>query len=331
METLKRPHHVRVNTAGTVAYVVSKGDPLLTTVDGSFAVIDISNPASLSVLDSELGTGDLIDARTVQVVDANKVVVFANNIAILYDVSVTTNITRLDTEAFTGVINGAVMMNGYIFAASMDGKIFVFTVAGSNLTRTDTYNVNTIDGIATAFDIDMVNSEHVAISNNGAGEQFAIYKVFNAGSILPSASWIEVGQLNSTSSPDLQTANRVLIVGNKAILHQNAGGNNIVSIDISNLASPTPIYDFSNGGDDSSGKALYRGKIDISAKGEGIRLLDVTQNPFIQYGGYHDIVNFTESPRNTHEIDFFYTDDSRYCIVTFQDDFKVAVFKINRV
>jgi len=336
---LKAAHHIDVNTIGTVAYVAGKGDASLFTVDGSFATIDLSDPTTLAILDSEASTGDLIDCRTSVIISSTRVIVFAQSLAILYDVSNPAAITRLHTLAYSGSsgisnyvsnVNGAIYMNGYVFASNMDGGINVFTVTGDVIALVGFYSTFTNDGIEAPLDLDQIDSENICICNIDAGANFAIYKVFNAGALIPTASWT---LRSSITNALLDSANRITVNEESTIAmsHQNAGANTIVSINLSNLDAPAIIDDYSIGTNHSSGKVIYRNKYDIGADGEGIVMLNISSNPLSEIAGYFDRTNFTSSDRNTHETAWFINNNQNYVLATFQDDSKLACWKINRI
>lgn len=346
---LKNPHDVIISDDGTKAYVSGKGNPSLTTVDGSFAIVDLSTPTLPTVLGGYYGAGDQKDGETVLELSSTRVLHFVDTQVLLFNVSnpASPSLVRTVSHA-TGstpdVVNGAVQIGNYVFGANKSGYITVLDVSDiDNFTLVGNKDMDALAGFVGPHDVDIAadGESLVFCSRRGGNEtaaQFGIVKVMNSGSLIPLASWVMTSTITSNAAPNLSSSNRIRVFdGNIAVLHtlQNTG-KNIVTYDISNLSSPVYKGAFSlapNAWNASAGACIYRGKIDIAANDIGIRLLDVTTDPvnINQLAGYFNSTNFTVGTNtNFHDIEWFIVNNQNYCIVTCQNN-GIAIFKINRI
>lgn len=333
---LKSPHDVLITSDFSTAYISGKGDPALTTVDGSFAIVNITNPASPSITGGYANGGDQKDGETVLIMSPTRVMHFVDDAALLFDVSNPASPSLIRTVAnANGVVNGAVKIGNYVFGANKGGFIDVFDVTNlDTFTLVGSYNTNTVDGMIGPHDIDVSSDGlNIVICSKTVGSQFAIYQVFSSpGVFIPIASWTVRSIINSTSGPDLTSANRIRVIGNTANIYVlNATGKNITTIDISNLSSPS-ILDTFILSDGSAGACTYRGKLSIAADGVKVSLFDTYTNPsdIKMLGTYGNSTDFTVGTNsNFHDIEWFINGNSVYCLVTCQNN-GIAIFKINR-
>lgn len=347
---LKNPHDVIIDTAGSKAYVSSKGSPTLTSVDGSFAIVDITNPASPSITGGYAGGGDQKDGETVLQLSSSRVLHFVDTKVHLFNVSNPASPTIVKTVSHTtggtpDVVNGAVKIGNYVFGANKSGYITVLDVSDiDNFTLVGNKDMNALNSFNGPHDIDVCSdNEHIIFVSRRTGaetnNQVGIVKVMNNGSLITLASWSMVATINSTTTPDLSSANRIRVIGNTAIIHTlDSTGKQIATYDISTLASPVYKGQFlltSNSAQQSSaGACTYRNKYTIAANGTGIRILDCTTDPtsIVQKAGYFNELDFTTTgTTNSHDIEWFRVSGQNYCIVTYQNNTKIGIFKINRI
>lgn len=330
------PHDVELSADLSKAFISSKGDDTGSSTDGAFAIIDITNPASLSVLGGYNGTLDQIDGETVMVISPTRVLHFVDDNALLFDVSNPASPSKIRTVANgSGVINGAVIVgNRYIIGANKGGTIDVFD-AGVALVNIDTFTLvgsydATTDMGTGPHDVDVTDDgEHIVVVSRPQAtttHHFAIYKVVNAGSLIALASWVVLSKLNTASLVD---ANRVRVLRdqNTALL---SCANNFATVDITTLASPA-VSDTFDMTTFSSGLTRYKNRWAIPTWQVGLRLLKVTdRTDIIQDAGYYNDTTFTTGNASFHDLKTFKVSGQWYVIVTCQSSSQVAVWKINR-
>jgi hypothetical protein len=342
---LKVPHDVWISPDMTTAYVSGKGDTTLTSVDGSFGIVDLTTPASPTVLGGVAGTGTQKDGETVLVISATRVVHFADKIALLYNVSNPASPTLVKSVATaTGVVNGAVYKNGYVFGANKDGYIDVFDFSDvDNFTLVGSKDVTaTMTG---PHDIDFCgDNEHVMIASKVTGAQFGIIKVFTGTTLISLASWSFVSAITSAAAPNLIGANRIKrMVDSMGLelaviftLQGGGGGNNVVSYSLAGgYASPALNDTFSltmSPQRGATGGNNYRDRFVIVGNDQGIRLLDTyNSSAFVQSAGYFNATAFTVGGNNNiHDADWWFDGQNRYLITTAHNE-GIAIFKINRI
>lgn len=341
---LKNPHDVNVSTDMTKAFVSGKGDTNLTTVDGSFGIIDLTTPGTPTVLGGYAGVGNQKDGETIQIISATRVVHFVDKAALLFNVSNPASPSLVKSVATSvGVVNGSIYKNGYVIGANKSGYIDVF-----DFTDIDNFTlVGSKDFTATMIgphDIDIDSTgQYVIISAKTTGAEFGIVQVFNGTTLIALASWTFASTVTSSASPNLIGANRIRKVVNNGVdyavlfqLQGGGGGDNVVTYDISNLASPVYKADFSlaqTSQRGATGACVYRNKYVFVGNDQGVRLLDVTSSAsaITQIAGYFNGTAFSLGANNNiHDIDWWFSGQNRYIIITAQNE-GIAIFKINRV
>lgn len=344
---LKFPHDVIISSDGTKAYVSGKGDASLTNVDGSFGIVDITDPDNPTV-QGYANQGNQDDGETVLELSSTRVLHFVDDNALLFNVSNPASVVLVKTVAnANGVGNGAAQIGDYVFSANKGGYIDVFDVSDiDNFTLVGSYDTGSIDGMIGPHDIDVcVDQEHIIYCSKTTGAQLAIVKVMNAGSLIPIASWVLTEQITSAAAPDLTGSNRIRRFVSDAgielaVLYQLSGGgstgDNVVVYDIDDKSNAVLLDDYSlalgvqRG---ATGACIYRDKLTIVGDDQGIRLLDVTTDPsnVKGLGGYFDDVNFDAGTNNNiHDIETFVVNEQWYAIATAHNE-GIAIFKINRI
>lgn len=325
------PHDLVISSDGTKAYVSSKGADVSELVDGAFAVLDITDPENnLSVLGGYNGTNDQIDGETVIEVTPDIIYHFVSGAVVVLDVSNPASPVKVTSLSLSSdVVNGVVRIGDYLFGANKGGTIDVVNVSNPSAPVFTGAYTTTTDLVGTGpHDIDVMDDgEHIVIVARETGADptynFAVYKVFNAGNLIPIGSWVYAGRL---SNANLAESNRVRVVSeNRAFF---AGDPNVGLIDLSNVASPTLIDTF-NVTTFSSGVTRYNSNYVIASWQVGVRMFSLT-NPLVQVAGYYNDTTFATGNASWHDMKVFTANGNTYLLITAQSDSKIVCLKINK-
>lgn len=339
---IDHPHDIIVSRFHERAYVSGKGDDGAIDQDGTFAIIDISDPTNLSVLGGYNGTDDQLDGETVLELSTDRVLHFFDGGVHLFNVSNPAAPTIVKTVSYIGLsINGAVVVGDrYVIGANKGGYLQTFDFGAGlsdidNFTLVGSYDTTTdLDGDG-PHDIDIcADGEHVILCSRGddiaADYDFAIYKVMNAGSLITMGSWTYASRLHNTS---IYKANRsrvmVGLFGGMEVAVLSCDPNFAV-IDITTKSAPS-ILDTFDMTTFASGLHQFRQRWTIPTWQVGLRLLNVTDpTNIIQDAGYYNSTRFTVGNASFHDIDTFEKNGFTYLFVAAQSSSQVVAFKINR-
>ena len=205
---LPQPHDISV--ANGYAYVVGR----VSSPDGAFAIIDISDPSNPTV--SSYITG-LEDPQTVEVA-GDFAFVGEDGTFHSYFIGHPQNIFSKGSVSLsgTGGQNGTVIWQDWAFVSQKDGYIDIIDISDpANPTLVDTYDASTNDDIDALHDIDIFY-DHLVVCNrpnthgDGTGPHIAIYNALNAsrGEPKPASSWTLDSSITNT---DLDKTNRIRV------------------------------------------------------------------------------------------------------------------------
>jgi len=327
---LKYPHDLLISDDKRYLYVSGKGDDVLTSIDGSLGIIDVTTPSSPVIAGGYSGHSDQVDGETVLILNPWRVMHFVNGSAMMFGVSYPQRTNLLSTVSHAGtVINGAVRIGNYVFGANKGGYINVFDVTNpDSFTLVGSYN-SSGDGLGGCHDIDVTDDgQYIIVANRITGSaDVGIYQVFSGGSFIPIASWALKGSLISGTVTDTNRAR--ILRGQNAVIASASPLS--YTIDISNLTSPSLGGTFDNT-TFSSGLAVYRHRYDVVTWQVGIRLLDTSNiNSLVQKAGYYNATTFTTGNASFHDCITWEKNGINYLAVAAQSSQRVAIFKINRL
>lgn len=336
------PHDVELNSDATRAFVIGKGADSATNQDGTFAIADISDPENLSILGSYGGFGDLIDGETVTVINDNRVLVFAQGQAHLFNVSNPASPTIVKTIAYTGdassesnVVNGAaIILNRYVVGAVKAGRLAVFDMGVNlsdpdNFTLTGQYDTSTDTGNDGPHDVFVTSDgEHVCVcarGNTDATNHFLTYKIVDSEVLIDPSLWALLGSSNSAT---LAHTNRTREMYDGVAI--TCGNPNFATIDISDLSAPAVLSSF-NQGVFSSGVTRYKNRWAIPTWQVGTRLLKIASNGAItEDARYYNDLRFTTGNASFHDLKTFKKNGIWYALVSAQSSSEMVCFRINR-
>ncbi len=338
-EGIKFPHDVKLSPDKRLLAISGKGDDLLTTVDGSFAIADISNPTSPSVPGYYSGQNNQQDGETVLWVNQWRVMHFCKTQVLMFDVSNPKNIRLVKTVTYSGSsVNGAVVSRlnpNYVFGANKGGYIQVFDVTNPDtFTLVGEYN-SSGDGLGGCHDIDFTDDGmHIIVANRVTGSvDIGIYQVLNSdGSLISLGSWTLKGALSDATITDSNRA-RVLRGANavSAVTVPASGTPYFYTADISNLTAPALLtsFDIIKAG---TGLTFYRNRYSICTWTQGLRVFKTDiPSSIVQKAGYFNAFDYTAGNANFHDDDGWEVNGVHYIAVSAQTNNKILIFKLSRL
>lgn len=272
-------------------------------VDDAALVFDVSNPASISKLQTVSTLGGVVNGAVMigstYIFGANKdgyIDVFS------WDGTTLSFVGAYDTDGVLG------MLGPHDIDVTTDNEhiIFCSKTVGAQFACIRVLNAGalipiaswapTFTPITSSSNPDLTGANRIRFFRSVAGDEIAVlYQLFGGGST----------------------------------------GNNVVAYNINDKSTPVYLDSFDltlSTQRGCTGTCLYRGKLTIAADDQGLRLLDIGTDPsnIKQIAGYFNSTEFTVGANvDLHDAEIFTVSEQNYCIITAQNG-GVAVFKINR-
>lgn len=325
---LNRPHDVEL--AGDLAFVPGKG--------GSVAIIDIADPAQPTLV-SHLDGFD--DAETVLPIGDGLLLLGTRDFHVL-DVSDPTApqvIESISDRPRIDRINGMVRHGDIVFAACKSGFIAVFDISEPRSPQhIGSFPAAAKAGQAGPHDLDLLGNDRIVVVNSDRRSEAAlrVYKVFEAGELLPVDDWEIEGALpalTDTGTTQIGGANRVDASGHLAFL----GAFHPDRVAVADLSDPMqpkllanlPVCDI-----DATGLAVV-GQAVFAAGGICAEAIDASDpNNLVSIAQYRGgelfsvrALQFGDGVRYDNGHDLIYRDG--YLYVSAQNDNAFGVLRVN--
>jgi len=225
-------HDIQVHDG--LAYIVGKGFtsralprngvfPYEKGKGGSFAIVDVKQPAAPELLWSARDPLNYEDAETVLPLGGDRLLVGSREI-LLFDIAqpaLPKLLARLNDRPRVDLINGSVRLGDVVFGSNKRGQIFAVDVSAPNkLKLLGARHTKDRDGFEAPHDVALSGDLLVIVSPENFGRtglpgKLGVYQVTDptTGRVVPAKQWTLVGQIEDNR---LAGANRVMTRGSFA-------------------------------------------------------------------------------------------------------------------
>lgn len=190
---------------------------------GSFAIVDVKQPAAPELLWSARDPLNYEDAETVLPLGGDRLLVGSREV-LLFDIAQPAQpklLARIDDRPGVDLINGAVRLGAVVFGSNKRGQIFAVDVsAPDKLKLLGARNTNEHDGFEAPHDVASSGDFLVVVSPGDFGQtgkpgKLGVYQVTDPATrrVLPEKQWMLVSQIEDSR---LAGANRVMTRGSLA-------------------------------------------------------------------------------------------------------------------